>query len=125
MTDETLHHSEDHENAHHPRRNIVYFIIGSVLVAFALVLVSMSLYISSGAAQLDLSRPGYKAVQNEVEPSDTFVSFPASGEVDNTVIEQFLKLFRKQVKPVDNTDVFSPAALDEQALGLDSPPAEN
>lgn len=118
-------HVEEHETQHPRRRNIVYFIVGSVLAAFALVLVSMSLYISSGAAQLDLSRPGYKSVQNEVEPTDTFESFPASGEVNNTVIDQFLKLFKKQVKPVDSIDVFSPAALDEQALGLDSPPAEN
>lgn len=124
MTDEIT-HTEDHESTHHPRRNIIYFIISSVLVAFALVLVSMSLYISSGAAQLDLSRPGYKAVQDEVQPTDTFESFSASGEVNNTVIDQFLKLFRKQVKPVANTDVFNPAALDEQALGLDSPPADN
>lgn len=123
MMDETA-HVEEHES-HHPRRNILYFIIGSVLIAFMLVLVSMSLYVSSGAAQLDLSRPGYKSVQNEVEPTDTFESFSASGEVNNTVIDQFLKLFRKQVKPVDNTDVFSPAALDEQALGIDAPPADN
>ena len=126
MIEESIHGEEHESTVHQARpRNIVYFIIISVLVAFALVLISMSLYVSSGAAQLDLSRPGYKSVQDKVEPADAFISFPASGEVNNNVINQFLALFRKQVKPVDNIDVFNAAALDEQALGIDAPAADN
>ena len=107
------------------RRNIALFISCSVLIAFLLVLISMALYNSSGAAQLDLSRPGYKSVQDQVNRTDNFESFPATGPVTTTILEQFLKLFDRQVRPVSTTDAFSPAALDDQALGIDAPTADN
>ena len=92
-------------------------------MALLLVLVSMALYASSGAAQLDLSRPGYKSVQDQVNQSDTFESFPSSGSVTNKTIDEFLNLYNKQVRPVDNIEVFSTSALGEQALGIDAPSA--
>lgn len=107
------------------RHQLVFFIGGSIIVALMLVLVSMALYVSSGAAQLDLSRPGYKSVQNQLDQSDTFESFPSSGAVTGKTLDDFLKLYQKQVKPVDNSDVFSPNALDEQALGIDDPSTSN
>ena len=107
------------------RRQIVLFISGSVLIAFCLVLVSMALYVSSGAAQLDLSRPGFKSVQGQVDRTDNFESFPATGSVTTTVVEQFQKPFQRQVKPVDNVDAFSPAALDDQALSIDPQSVDN
>ena len=107
------------------RRPIILFMSGSILIAFTLVLVSMALYNSSGAAQLDLSRPGYKSVQGQVERTDTFESFPATGQVTNSVLDQFQKLFDRQVKPVVNEDAFNSAALDDQALGIDAPSADN
>lgn len=107
------------------RRQLLIFISCSIVVAFLLVLVSMALYASSGAAQLDLSRPGYRSVQNRVDQKDTFESFPADGTVTKETIEQFLNLYQKQVKPVNNADVFSPDALDDQALGIDSPTIYN
>lgn len=103
------------------RQQIVLFIGGSIIMAFLLVLASMALYASSGAAQLDLSRPGYKSVQNQVDQNDNFESFSASGPVTKDTLDQFLKLYQKQVKPVDNADVFSPDTLDDQALGIDAP----
>jgi hypothetical protein len=107
------------------RRDIVLFIGSSVLIAFVLVLVSLALYNSSGAAQLDLSRPGYVSVQGQVDRTDTFESFPATGPVTNSVLDQFQKLFDRQVKPVDNTEAFNPASLDDEALGIDAPTADN
>lgn len=123
---EHIEHTEAHEDvATHYRRDMALFIGGSVVIAFMLVLVSMALYNSSGAAQLDLSRPGYKSVQGQVSRTDTFESFPATGEVTNSVLDQFTKLFDRQIKPVDNTDAFSPAALEDQALSIDAPTADN
>jgi hypothetical protein len=107
------------------RHQLVFFISGSIIVALMLVLVSMALYASSGAAQLDLSRPGYKSVQNQLDQSDTFESFPSSGAVTGKTLDDFLKLYQKQVKPVDNSDVFSPNTLDDQALGIDDPNVSN
>ena len=101
------------------RRELVVFIFGSLCVAITLVLISMALYVSSGAAQLDLSRPGYRSVQNKVEQSDTFESFSASGPVDRRTLDQFQSLYKKQVKSVTGQDAFTSTALDDQALGID------
>jgi hypothetical protein len=104
------------------RRELVVFIFGSLCIAVALVFISMALYESSGAAQLDLSRPGYKSVQNKVDESGTFESFSASGSVDRKTLDQFQTLYTKQVKSVTGKDAFSSAALDDSALGIDAPP---
>lgn len=107
------------------RRQIVLFISGSIVVAFILVVISMALYASSGAAQLDLSRPGYKSVQSQLDQSDdSFESFPATGSVDKKVIDDFQKQYQKQIKSVNSTDAFSPSALDPQSLGIDAPGAD-
>lgn len=119
-------HVEGHEGSKpFYRRDIFIFITGSIIVAFTLVMVSMALYNSSGAAQLDLSRPGYKSVQGQLDRTDDFESFPASGPVTDAVLEQFLKLFDKQIKSVDNIDAFSAGALEDQALGIDAPTVDN
>ena len=124
MTDDTHHGDDQFGPAMGHRRSILVFIFGCVFVAFSLVLASMALYNSSGAAQLDLSRPGYKSVQNEVD-TEAFESFSATGDVTKQTLEQFLKLYKKQVKPVDNVDAFAPDALSEQALSIDAPSADN
>jgi len=106
------------------RTRLVIFIGSSIVIAFLLVLVSMTLYITSGAAELDLSRPGYQSVQGQVERSDTFKSFPASGAVDAATIDEFQRLFDEQVKQVTAVDVFNPDVLTDQALGIDAPGAD-
>lgn len=121
MTEETLPQEHVERTQWDRRRPLVVFIGGSIIIAIMLVLVSMALYVSSGAAQLDLSRPGYKSVQDQVNRSDTFQSFPATGPVTNDTIEDFLKLYIRQTKSVSASDAFNPEALSEQALAIDAP----
>ena len=104
------------------RRQIVLFIGTSIVIALILVVVSMALYASSGAAQLDLSRPGYTSVQSQLDQSDdSFESFPSTGAVNKKVIDEFQKQYQKQIKSVNSTDAFSPSPLDPQSLGIDAP----
>lgn len=104
------------------RHQLLLFIGGSITIALLLVAVSMALYASSGAALLDLSRPGYKSIQNEVNQSDSFESYPATGPVDKKTLEDFQKLYQRQTKPVLG-DAYDPAALDASTLGIDAPAA--
>lgn len=105
------------------RHELLLFITSSIILAALLVTASMALYASSGAALLDLSRPGYKSVQNQViEQSDRFESFSASGEVTKETLEQFQRLYEKQAKTVTEEKVFSGSTLDYRALGLDNAP---
>lgn len=105
------------------KTHLVVFVAGSIIVGITLVVISMMLYSSSGAAQLDLSRPGYKAVQGKVERSDTFKSFPSSGSIDSKSIAEFQKLYGEQVKNVTTVDVFNPNVLDDAVLGTTPPSA--
>lgn len=106
------------------RARLVLFIGASIVLALLLVVVSMLLYLSSGAAQLDLSRPGYQSVQDKEIPTSTFKSFPASGPVDAKTMEQFQKLYDEQTRQVTTVDAFDSAVLSDQALGIDAPGAD-
>jgi hypothetical protein len=83
----------------------------------------MALYVSSGASLLDASKPGYKTVRQEVDQSGNFEAFSSDGAVTLDTIKQFQQLYDKQVQPVSGPALFDPAALGDQALGIDAPQA--
>ena len=119
----------EHEIVHVPwhKNQLVVFVSGSIVVALILVVVSMALYASSGAAQLDLSRPGYQSVQDKVDRTDTFQSFSANGPVNSDDLDEFEELYIDQTRTVKTTQVFSGSALGEKTRGIDAPaplPAE-
>ncbi|HET7629894.1 MAG TPA: hypothetical protein VFK03_00805, partial [Candidatus Saccharimonadales bacterium] len=65
-------------------------ITGAVFIAMIMTAISMSLYYSTGAEVLDLSRPGYEAVRQAVnDKSHEDATFSGDGPVDQKVIEQF------------------------------------
>jgi hypothetical protein len=103
------------------RKELFIFIGGSIIVAFFLVVISMALYTSSGASLLDLSRPGYKSVQKEVNDTDNFEAFSSDGTVTKATLDQFQQLYQKQVKPVVNSIDFDSAPLGDQALSIEDP----
>lgn len=103
------------------KHKMFVLVSSSIIVALILVIVSMALYSSSGAAQLDLSRPGYQSVQDKLGRSDTFESFPANGPVNSQTLEQFLRLYDRQIKSVQGSSPFNPESLSDHSLGIDSP----
>lgn len=107
------------------RKELVFFIAGSITIAFCLVVISLALYTSSGASLLDASKPGFKSVQSEVDQTDNFEAFSSDGPVSKATLDQFQQLYQKQVKPVGNTSDFDSTALGDQALGIDDPSAAN
>lgn len=116
MTEETLHQSPKiHKN------RLVIFVSTSIAIALVLVVISMVLYVSSGAIQLDASRPGVQAVTDQVDQSGSFISFPATGTVDAKTLDQFRKLYDEQVKTVTARDAFNATVLSDSALGIDAP----
>lgn len=81
----------------------------------------MSLYNSSGAAQVDLSRPGYDSVRSQVTDSTTFEAYPASGKIDKQAIDQFRTLYAEQAKKATAVDSFGGNVLDDASLQIDDP----
>jgi hypothetical protein len=100
------------------RHRFLTLIGGVILVALFLVSVALSLYNSSGAAQLDLSRPGYKDVRDLAKRDTVSKSFPASGVLDKDALDLFSKLYGEQSAKVISSDSFDEAAISEDSLQL-------
>jgi hypothetical protein len=91
----------------------------SVIVAGALVAISMAIYSSSGAAQLDLSRPGYKDVRDQADKSDdSFLDFSELGSINQKVLDEFSSKFDSEYKKLKSFDAFGGDPLNPTALGL-------
>lgn len=104
------------------RNELAIFITLSLIVASALVSVSMFIYVASGASLLDLSRPSYKSVRTEVK-DEQFEGFSASGDVTKETLDKFNELYQRQITPVTGDDAFSGESLSDAALGIDDPNA--
>ncbi len=117
MTDEVI--EKDTLNRWSQHRFLL-LIGGTILISLFLVGVALALYASSGTAQLDLSRPGYKSVRDQAVKSDTFDGFPTSGPINKDTVSQFRTLYQKEVQQVDSNS-FGGSVMSDQALSLDAP----
>jgi len=101
------------------RHRYLLLIAISMAIATVLVGISMNLYVSSGASQLDLSRPGYSAVQDKVVKSDSnFDNFDANGPIDKATVDQFSDLYQKQSDKAQAVDAFNGDPLNPLIIGL-------
>lgn len=94
----------------------------TIIVTIIFTAVGMMLYNTSGTAQLDLSRPDYKGVNEIVEKEKekaALVDYPATGDINDAALKQFDELYKKQLTNTTSVDVFDgdPMALD--SLGID------
>lgn len=97
----------------------------SIGIAIFLVFISMALYESSGAAQLDLSRPGYSSVTSQAVKNDgDFQTYPTSGALDKAALDQFKSLYDKQAAQAKAVDAFNGDPLSPDVLELSAPPSQ-
>jgi len=64
------------------RHRFLLLIAGVIMISFVMVIIGMYIYNTSGAAQVDLSRPGYQSVQKEASRDTTDDSFSSTGKLD-------------------------------------------
>ena len=93
-------------------------IASALAIAFFLVLVAMNLYNSSGTAQLDLSRPEYENVRDQVGRGVDTVSYPSTGEIDAQALDKYRELFTQKADDLKRGNYYSPDAITDAALGL-------
>jgi hypothetical protein len=103
------------------RHRFVVLIGMTIIISLFLVGVALALYASSGAAQLDLSRPGYTSVRDKVERSDSFEGFSASGSVNKDTLDKFRKLYEGQSEKATNFDSFGGDVMSDTTLSIDAP----
>lgn len=110
--------------SHWQRHKFMAMVGITILISLFLVSVAMALYTSSGAAQLDLSRPGYQSVREQASRAPGFEGFPATGKLDEKAINDFRKLYDEKSKEATAVDSFGGKVMTDQALSLDAPAAE-
>lgn len=92
-------------------------IILSIIIAMILVSISITIYYTNGAAQLDLSRPGYKEVRSQVVVDDDgFSDFSSTGLINKTVIDDFRALYNQQAVKAKTIDAFGGDPLNPNVL---------
>ena len=100
------------------RHRIVYGITGALLIGFLMTLISMALYVSSGASRLDLSRPGYEKVRGEVKSDSDEGSFSSSGPISTSVLNDFQQRYSKHRTTLNALDTYGTNALDDNELQI-------
>lgn len=98
---------------------LITMVLISIVIALFLVFVAMALYNSSGAAQLDLSRPGYEDIRKKAQQDTTTVSFSASGSLDEAAMKEFADKYDKKLESLKRPDVFASDALSQKSLQID------
>lgn len=99
-----------------PHHRLLIMIILVVIVAITMTIVSMVIYNQSGAAQLDLSRPGYKSVSSKVDREDEIDGFESTGSVTKDVIDDFTKLYNAQSEKAKSVDAFNGDPLNPELV---------
>lgn len=104
------------------RWRFALFLLATLLVTVLLTIISYTLYVVSGTAQLDLSRPGYKQALSEVAPANTNAySFSATGPIDKSALDEFKDKYDALVDKTKDYSAFDPGALSDEQLNLAAP----
>lgn len=106
------------------RHRLSLLLIITVIVALILTTVSMILYTTSGAAQLDLSRPGYRSISDQVETGGSIDEYGAFGPVNAQTIDEFIELYDKQSEKAKAVDAFNGDPLNPELLEFGTPASE-
>lgn len=106
-------------------RNIILLGIFATVITIILTFVSMTIYHNSGDIYLDRSRPGYLPDEEEIEENENekqfTYSFPDSGDINNKVIDDFLKNINEVIETLDKyTEPFAPQSLSDGVIGIPS-----
>lgn len=92
---------------------------GAIVLSLFMVGIALSSYHNSGTAQLDLSRPGYQEVREQVDREGDNRRFSANGPLDEAALTEFRELYDEQAKSAQAEGSFAPEALSDEALELD------
>lgn len=95
---------------------LVLLLIITIVSAIVLTVVSLGLYSASGAAQLDLSRPGYRSVSDQIDRETKIDEYQASGPIDKAAIEEFMELYDEQADKAKSVDAFNGDPLNPEVL---------
>ncbi len=101
------------------RYTFAFGVLLAIIASLVLTVFSVLLYVVTGTAKLDLSRPGYEGVRQKVaKSSPSQHGFDPSGPLDSKIISEYLEDYKKQSQSISKYDNFNPRLLDDAPLGL-------
>lgn len=103
------------------KHRLSLLLIITVAIAIVMTSISVIIYNSSGAAQLDLSRPGYRSVSDKVNQADEIDTYSAVGAVNKDTIHEFMKLYDAQASKAKAVDAFNGDPLNPEVLEFGVP----
>lgn len=106
------------------KHRLSLLLIITVIIAIIMTSISVVIYNNSGAAQLDLSRPGYRSVSDKVDENDSIDTYSAVGTVNKDSIEEFMKLYDAQAAKAKAVDAFNGDPLNPEVLEFNTPASE-
>ena len=89
-----------------------------ILVSCVLTGISLQIYNASGAAQVDLSRPGYQSVRKEASADRSTEQFSSTGELSPEVFAQFDSMYERHAKRTVDATSFGEEALSDDSLQI-------
>lgn len=113
---------DDVVNSRFGEHRFIVMIASVVVIAILLVSLALSMYISSGAIQVDLSRPAAEEARERAAQNTTITTtqdFPAEGEINADVYKEFLKLYDGAANQATSPSLFAPEPLSNSALRID------
>lgn len=100
------------------KRKLMTGVILAVTMALALTLVSMTIYVLSDVARLDISRPGYEKLRESVIKNETTDKFEANGLLDKQSVQDFQEIFREKRRLLEPIGRFDGNPLGDEELKL-------
>lgn len=105
------------------QRHRFFILIAAVLIiSMILVSISLSLYNSSGAAQVDLSLPSYQSIRKQAAQDRSEDSFSSNGTLDADAFNSFDSLYAGHLKRI-GTENYDSLPLSDDSLQLFANPA--
>ncbi len=95
----------------------------TITVAIIMTVVSIVIYNASGAAQLDLSRPGLKSVSDQVDTETKVKDYSSFGAVNKTTVDEFTAIYDEQATKAKAVDAFNGDPLNPEVLEFGTPNA--
>ncbi|HRQ87104.1 MAG TPA: hypothetical protein PLY16_03255 [Candidatus Saccharibacteria bacterium] len=111
--------TEAHEESRWSHYRLQIMVASAIVIALIMTVISMAVYNWSGAAQLDLSRPGYESVSDQVDKETSITEYSASGPLTEETIQEFLELYTQQAEKATAVDAFNGDPLNPEVLLAD------
>lgn len=98
------------------QHRLAFAILLMITIATILTSLSMWLYVQSGASGLDLSRPGFSEVREDIRVVNSHPEFASEGIISESVIDEYLDIYRYEVEQADKLGSFEAQPLSDKIL---------